>query len=566
MVTRRIRTPLLTLLFVCSPTSFAMGKGQQEDAPHAQGRRAESHGQDRPPAPPVSKAPPLPILQRYEGELPDPTMVPILLPLLEPHGDVKDRNEPPRERWSSLDTAPRSFPHRDWQCTTHTFPAAYPRSHAASTGPHSQTYPARDDFEPAVAASSDDEKKQRRKHLQEYHGYITRNPPMSYHPARTQGEAQERAQRFKDDRQPQLWNVINRYASANDRADADADADGLTLIFGHGTGLHKETWEPAMQAILARTSTPVRECWSIDMVMCGQSCVLNGENLGEVVHMHDHARDLINFVTNFLDGGGDSKRQDVLTRRDHSRRRPRRIGLIAHSVSASMWAIASHLHPDLFESVALIDATSLKYTPEIALERSGMLNGGGSQIVAISRREAWMSREAAVEAMRTNRVYAKWERRCLDSFLKYGLRQGSRGGNFNPPTLLACPKRLEAAGYRSIWLASYTWACFRERARQRAGGDANNSNRQIRLPRLYSLRIANTFLLNEEQGEEYHRLIEAAGGTVETWGGKGEEHLIVETEPERLGERLARWLDQDEGAGTRGNGGQPRRLQREAKL
>lgn len=474
------------------------------------------HGQSRPPAPPVSQSPPLPILKRYEGELPDPSSgPPILLPLLQTHSNVKNSNAPPTH-WSSLDISPRPFPYADWQCTTHTLPAAYPRSHPASTAPYSQTYPARQDHEPKVMTSPEEEKKQKKTHLALYHDYIQRNSPMTYHPPPTHKEADVKAQAFVDDCQPRLWNVINRYAPQK-------STDGVTLIFGHGTGLHKETWEPAMQAILEHTRIPIRECWSIDMVMCGQSSLLNRDDLGEVVHMHDHARDLLNFVLHYLPEESGSVPPSVLPRRTSEPRR--KVILVAHSVSASMWAIASHLRPDLFSDVALIDATSLKYTPQIALERSGMLNGGGSQIVAITRRDAWQSRQAAIDAIRSNRVYAQWDKRCLDSFLRYGIRDGAHGAS------LACPKQLEAAGYRSIWLASYTWPCFRERARD-----------PKRYPRTLSLRIANTFLLDEEQGAEYQGLIAQCGGTVETWG-QGAQHLIVETEPARLGAFVAQWLN-----------------------
>ncbi|CAO1623290.1 unnamed protein product [Sympodiomycopsis kandeliae] len=506
-------------------------------APRAQD---QIHPQERPPAPPVpppsSKGapPPLPVLRRYEGKVPDPTTLPILLPLLTPHEDVKNRTSPPPERWSAIRNASqRTLNYQNWQISTHTFPAAYPRSHPNSTAPESKSFPAREDEQSFPLVNTDEEKKQKKKHLNDYYEYMQRNPPLSYHPETSSSSANEKAQGLKDSRQSQLWNVINRYAPTQ----IDNDPEAVTLIFGHGTGLHKETWEPAMRSILTHLSSfvKVKECWSIDMIMCGQSCQLNQDDLGEVVHMHDHARDLLNFVTNYLPSGsrphrpsnGILPRQDNMNNDNNGRLRPRII-LVAHSVSASMWGILSHLHPGLFESFASIDNTSLKYTPQIAVERPGMLNGGGSQIVAITRKDAWPSRQDAIDAIRSNRVYSKWHPDCLDLFLQYGLRTTSSGH-----TTLTCPKRLEAAGYRSIWLASYLWTCMSHRVL---------TNQTTQYPNLLSLRIGKTFLLNEEHGNEYQQLVNAAGGKVDTWIGNGEEHLIVETEPDRLGGYIAEWI------------------------
>src|SRR5215510_889597 len=59
--------------------------------------------------------------------------------------------------------------------------------------------------------------------------------------------------------------------------------DGLTLVFAHGTGFHKECWEPAMQHLYDSTqshgSFTIRECWTIDCPNHGESAVLNEKTL-----------------------------------------------------------------------------------------------------------------------------------------------------------------------------------------------------------------------------------------------------------------------------------------------
>jgi hypothetical protein len=64
---------------------------------------------------------------------------------------------------------------------------------------------------------------------------------------------------------------------------ANAPQDGLTLLFTHGTGFHKECWEPAIQHLYDSTqghgSVKIRECWTIDAPNHGESAVLNEKTL-----------------------------------------------------------------------------------------------------------------------------------------------------------------------------------------------------------------------------------------------------------------------------------------------
>jgi hypothetical protein len=63
------------------------------------------------------------------------------------------------------------------------------------------------------------------------------------------------------------------------------DPDAITLIFAHGTGFHKELWEPTLDelyVLLANNyygSVKVREMWSIDAPNHGDAAVLNEKAL-----------------------------------------------------------------------------------------------------------------------------------------------------------------------------------------------------------------------------------------------------------------------------------------------
>jgi len=62
------------------------------------------------------------------------------------------------------------------------------------------------------------------------------------------------------------------------------DPNALTLVFTHGTGCHKEQWEPTiddLQAILDKggAKTRIREMWSIDCPNHGDAAHLNEDAL-----------------------------------------------------------------------------------------------------------------------------------------------------------------------------------------------------------------------------------------------------------------------------------------------
>jgi hypothetical protein len=65
------------------------------------------------------------------------------------------------------------------------------------------------------------------------------------------------------------------------------DPDALTLICTHGTGFHKEHWEPALEDLYAHLASSaravpgvkVREAWSIECPNHGDAAVLNEDAL-----------------------------------------------------------------------------------------------------------------------------------------------------------------------------------------------------------------------------------------------------------------------------------------------
>lgn len=75
--------------------------------------------------------------------------------------------------------------------------------------------------------------------------------------------------------------ALKRYwkASSPDAQDPDA----LTLIFTHGTGFHKEQWEPTIDDLYSlfngKESVKIRDVFAIDMANHGDSAILNEKEL-----------------------------------------------------------------------------------------------------------------------------------------------------------------------------------------------------------------------------------------------------------------------------------------------
>lgn len=59
----------------------------------------------------------------------------------------------------------------------------------------------------------------------------------------------------------------------------DDEQNGFTLIFAHGTGFHKETWEPVIERIFLENAKPgglrIRDAWAIDAPNHGDAAALN---------------------------------------------------------------------------------------------------------------------------------------------------------------------------------------------------------------------------------------------------------------------------------------------------
>lgn len=72
-------------------------------------------------------------------------------------------------------------------------------------------------------------------------------------------------------------------SSPQPRSPPSFASEGFTAICAHGTGFHKEQWEPTICHLfgLQDHSVPLREVWTVDCPNHGQSYILNEKAIAE---------------------------------------------------------------------------------------------------------------------------------------------------------------------------------------------------------------------------------------------------------------------------------------------
>ncbi|KZS96791.1 hypothetical protein SISNIDRAFT_450527 [Sistotremastrum niveocremeum HHB9708] len=188
-------------------------------------------------------------------------------------------------------------------------------------------------------------------------------------------------------------------------------ATGCTLVFAHGTGYHKELWEPCLERIFELAGSkgyPIREAWSLDAPGHGDAGILNATVLRSgysvLCNWQDYGRAINLFLTQFEDGYF----------RGHYL-----IG-IGHSMGAVALILAVTFKPMLhFESVVLCDpmmySQEIDEGPFIRKTVGGFVEGGKR------RRDIWPSKKDALEGFLKRPAFQRWNRKALEIYCEHGL-------------------------------------------------------------------------------------------------------------------------------------------------
>ncbi|KZT40162.1 hypothetical protein SISSUDRAFT_539707 [Sistotremastrum suecicum HHB10207 ss-3] len=285
--------------------------------------------------------------------------------------------------------------------------------------------------------------------------------------------------------------------------------DGYTLVFAHGTAYHKEHWEPEIERLfeLSRNSDyPIREAWSIDCPNHGDAGVLNAKVLqsgySEMFDWQEYSRSINIFLNQFGDGYF----------ADH-----RLVG-IGHSSGATALILAGTYLPTIrFDSVVLCEA----------LMAAGTLK----------RNDIWPSKQAAFNDLSKKKIFASWDRRILGIYCEYGLTE------------------LPTANYPDK-KDGVTWKCYKYQERATYLDITAKVRAFNYLPHLCKksrVHIIWGDICDLVPRENHDAIVDQCEGrAVSVQRVKGAAHLITQTHPIELADRIFQALAKD--ATTRAGG------------
>ncbi|KDR69560.1 hypothetical protein GALMADRAFT_145312 [Galerina marginata CBS 339.88] len=217
---------------------------------------------------------------------------------------------------------------------------------------------------------------------------------------------------------------------------------GYILLFAHGTGFHKELWEPTIERLFEDDNrndgvSRVLEAWAIDCQNHGEAAPLNDEILLN--------KPGIITIYHYADAFAALYRSGLLGKLDRS---IHKVALLGHSAGA----IASVLTTTLFgppnavpfEMVILIEPPM--FSPEMANNMTEMYRI--VEKTTSSRRSMWNSKEEAYMWLKKRSPWKFWDPRILKLHVEHGLRQ--LPSPFNPDqngVALICRPTNEAAAF-----------------------------------------------------------------------------------------------------------------------
>lgn len=212
-----------------------------------------------------------------------------------------------------------------------------------------------------------------------------------------------------------------------------ANKKGLTLLFAHCIGSHKEQWEPVIQRLFQVQETEaevhrIREAWSFDWQSHGDAAVLNHNLLKDrtkCVSVYEWTPALAAFIRS-------------------PRMQGHRIVPLGHSAgAAAMLLTTKEIPPSTFAAMILIEPTIVTrevFNSELEDRMSAM---DFSVAATSSRRDVWPSRDEAFHYFKKRIPWRVWDERVILLLTRYGLRELPGGGGVT----LKCERKMEAVSY-----------------------------------------------------------------------------------------------------------------------
>ncbi|KAG6919893.1 hypothetical protein DXG01_015601 [Tephrocybe rancida] len=288
---------------------------------------------------------------------------------------------------------------------------------------------------------------------------------------------------------------------------------GITLLFAHCVGAHKEQWEPTIQHIfniqqLKDEKHRIREAWSFDRQNHGDAAVLNHEALKahpEGASAHEWAKSIAAFARS-------------------PRMNGHRMVIVGHSAGAGTIMLSTKefsLSEIPYATLILVEPPMLTKEVLDAHQEQRMATVEYTARVASSRRDTWETRSAALEYFKKRFPWRNWDPRAVQIFVDHGL-QGSA-----PHVSLKCDRMHEAASYHDI------------KAPVEATAILGHICHTVPVHVVWG--TANDMVPTSVQKSLCDASQGRAVASVTKVEGSG--HLIVQEQPERLAQALCRILD-----------------------
>ncbi|KAF6749300.1 Alpha/beta hydrolase fold-1 [Ephemerocybe angulata] len=227
-----------------------------------------------------------------------------------------------------------------------------------------------------------------------------------------------------------LWVCAKRYTTPS----SIRDTEGLTLLFTHCNGSHKEEWDLVISRLFALQkhkpeSVRIREAWSFDRQNHGDAAVLNAHALvkrGDTVSLYEWAHALRSFV------------DSPLLRGHH-------LVALGHSAGATAWMLTTFSPPPIpYTALFLIEPT---ITPQHIFERELAERQSYMDLVVqltLNRKSEWKTKDAAYAYFKKRIPWSMWDDRAVRMFVEHGLHDAP---DVRRGLTLKWTKEQEAASY-----------------------------------------------------------------------------------------------------------------------
>ncbi|KAF9489040.1 hypothetical protein BDN71DRAFT_1402269 [Pleurotus eryngii] len=215
-----------------------------------------------------------------------------------------------------------------------------------------------------------------------------------------------------------LKTVAKRYRSADARL--AKDDTGITLLLVHGTGFHKEQWEPTIQAIFdhyacrgSSQRTEVTEVWSFDWHDHGAAAVINQEALRAKGDRGGSLRELGDALAAFIKS--DHVKGHTLVSVSHS------LGSAATLFSTNSFP----MHELPYHTLIFVDPTMCweEFWHKNLHTRKGLFDYGALAAGSARRRDRWSSKDEAFSWFSNRFPWKTWDIRAVRSFVDHALEQ-----------------------------------------------------------------------------------------------------------------------------------------------